>query len=187
MVHRREALIRMSVTALVPGLLGAAGAEATQEPRERRPKMPVIDHPILFNTPEADRILAGLQVFPPDNPWNQDVSQWPLHPNSKNIIASIGAEKPLRYNPDMGFVLVPPGQKRVDVKIVGYPGESDKGPFPVPDNTAHRRLARRLPAQSVRKGADAGRRPARRAQAGRRPARHRRRSGQPRCSTSSTR
>ena len=34
----------------------------------------------------------------------------------------------------MGFILVPPDQKRVDVKIVEYPGESDKGPYPVPDN-----------------------------------------------------
>ena len=40
----------------------------------------------------------------------------------------------MRYNDDMGFILVPPDQKKVDVKIVGYPGESDKGPFPVPDN-----------------------------------------------------
>jgi hypothetical protein len=30
-------------------------------------------------------------------------------------------------------VLVPPGQPRVDVKIVAYAGESDPGPFPVPD------------------------------------------------------
>ena len=34
----------------------------------------------------------------------------------------------------MGFVLVPPNQKRVAVKIVDYPDESDKGPFPVPDS-----------------------------------------------------
>src|SRR5579871_6218013 len=96
-------------------------------------KMPEITKPILFNTPQADRILEALQVFPADNPWNTDISKWPLHPNSKNIIASIGAAKPLRYNPDMGFILVPPGQKKVAVRIVGYPDESDKGPFPVPD------------------------------------------------------
>jgi len=30
-------------------------------------------------------------------------------------------------------VLVPRGQQRIDVKIVEYPDESDKGPFPVPD------------------------------------------------------
>jgi hypothetical protein len=33
----------------------------------------------------------------------------------------------------MGFVLVPPDQKRVKVSIVAYPDESDPGPFPVPD------------------------------------------------------
>ena len=29
---------------------------------------------------------------------------------------------------------VPPNQRRVEVKIVGYSDESDEGPFPVPDN-----------------------------------------------------
>src|SRR5205085_172415 len=66
--------------------------------------------------------------------WNLLVEDWPLHPNSKNIIASIGVNKPFRYNPDMGFVLVPPDQKKVDFQLVSYPDESDKGPFPVPDS-----------------------------------------------------
>jgi len=88
----------------------------------------------MFDTPEADKILESLQVYPPDNPWNQDISKWPIHPNSKNIINAIGANKPLRQNTDMGFILVPPNQKRIPVRIVGYPDESDKGPFPVPDN-----------------------------------------------------
>ncbi len=34
----------------------------------------------------------------------------------------------------MGFILVPPNQRRVPVTITGYPDESDPGPFPVPDN-----------------------------------------------------
>ena len=34
----------------------------------------------------------------------------------------------------MAFILVPPDQKRVEVKIVSYPDESDAGPFPVPDD-----------------------------------------------------
>ena len=34
----------------------------------------------------------------------------------------------------MGFVLVPPDQRRVPVPLTGYAGESDRGPFPVPDN-----------------------------------------------------
>lgn len=111
------------------------GSDPARLARIRAAKMPPISKPILFCTPEADAICSALEVFPPDNPWNQVVSKWPLHPNSKNIIASIGVQKPLRYDVDMGFILVPPNQPRVDVKIVAYPGESDKGPYPVPANT----------------------------------------------------
>ncbi|MBM3980218.1 MAG: hypothetical protein FJ304_08025 [Planctomycetes bacterium] len=124
--------------------VGAFGQEPKKKPvvsgdparvqRIRKATMPKIDKPILFDTPEADAVLSALEVFPEDNPWNLVVSDWPLHPNSQKIVASIGANKPLRYNPDMGFVLVPPGQKKVDVKMTEYPAESDKGPFPVPDN-----------------------------------------------------
>ena len=96
---------------------------------------PALAQPVMFNTPEADAILSGLQVFPPDNPWNQVITNWPVHPDSKRIVASVGNEKPLRYNPDMGFILAPPNQPRVGVKLTGYPDESDKGPYPVPDGT----------------------------------------------------
>jgi hypothetical protein len=103
--------------------------------RIRAATMPEITRPVSFDTSEADAIVSALEVMPPDNPWNLIVSDWPLHANSKNIIASIGANKPLRYNPDTNYVLVPPDQPKVDVKLVGYPDESDKGPYPVPDNT----------------------------------------------------
>src|SRR5712692_2272595 len=98
------------------------------------PKMPAVTKPVLFHTPEADKILAALQVFPPDNPWNEDISKLPLHANSKNLIASVGAEKSLAYNLDMCFVIVPPDQKKIPVNLVGYADESDPGPYPVPDN-----------------------------------------------------
>src|ERR1700682_3828342 len=55
------------------------------------PEMPEIKKPALFNTPEADKILAAMQVFPPDSPWNEDVTKLPVHANSKKIIAKIGA------------------------------------------------------------------------------------------------
>jgi hypothetical protein len=89
---------------------------------------------IPFNTPEADAIVSALEVFPPDNPWNIPIDHWPLAPNSAAMIAAIGGEKPLRYNPDMGFVLVPPDQRKVEVKLSAYTGESDPGPYPVPEN-----------------------------------------------------
>ena len=100
-----------------------------------RPKLPEIHVPVLFNTPEADAILSALAIYPPDNPWNLVITDWPTHPKSRNIIASIGNDRPLRYNSDMAFVIVPPNQQRTPVKIVAYPDESDKGPFPVVDNT----------------------------------------------------
>lgn len=105
---------------------------ASTKPALAKPAAPT--KPLLFNTPEADAIVSRLQIFPKDNPWNADVSKWPVHRNSDAIVASIGTNKPLRYNPDMAFVLVPPTQKRIDVKLVDYPDESDKGPYPVPDN-----------------------------------------------------
>lgn len=141
----QEALLHVGGLALLAflaaGQAGAAGAGAgsvktdpARLARIRAAKMPEIAKPVVFNTPEADAIFSALEILPPDNPWNQLVDDWPPHPNSDAMIASIGPEKPLRYNPDMGLVIVPPNQPRVEVKIVNYPDESDKGPFPVPEN-----------------------------------------------------
>ena len=63
-----------------------------------------------------------------------------------------GPNKPFRYNPDMGFILVPPDQKKIDVKLVGYPDESDKGPYPVPDNVPDRGLAGRTTSATRSQG-----------------------------------
>ena len=98
------------------------------------PPLPVFKDPVLFNSPEADAILAALQIFPPDNPWNEDISRYPVAPNSSQILAAIGAEAHLAFNLDMNFVLVPPNQPRVKVELTTYPEESDKGPYPVPEN-----------------------------------------------------
>ncbi|MDB5311765.1 MAG: hypothetical protein JWO38_5967 [Gemmataceae bacterium] len=130
---------------VIPALLAGVVAAAAQPPKKpvvsgdparleriRAAKMPTIDRPVSFDTPEADAILSALEVFPPDNPWNLVVEDWPVHPNSQKIVASVGAGKPLRYNPDMGFVLVPPDQMKIDLKLVSYPDESDKGPYPLP-------------------------------------------------------
>jgi hypothetical protein len=117
--------------------LAMASAVLTVADQHRdRPRraMPAITQPILFGTPEADRILSHLQVFPPENPWNQDIGGLPVLPNSARIIASIGTDKHLGFNLDMNFVIVPPHQPRVPVKLLLYPAESDRGPFPVPDN-----------------------------------------------------
>ena len=33
--------------------------------------------------------LMGCNIFPPDNPWNQDISALPVDPNSANYISSM--------------------------------------------------------------------------------------------------
>ena len=125
----------MKTELLVTALLMAGAWEFVGLVRAAdRPTMPTLSEPVLFHTAEADRILTALQVFPPDNPWNEDISRLPVIANSKAIIATIGADKRLAYNLDMAFVLVPEKQKRVPVKIREYAEESDPGPFPVPDN-----------------------------------------------------
>ena len=124
-------LVLLAIAGLAAGEKSLA-ADAPRLDRLRAVKMPALTQPVPFHTPEADAILAALEVFPPDNAWNQTVSRWPVHPNSKAIVASVGNTKPLRGNLDMGFILVPTNQPRVAVKITSYPDESDPGPFPVP-------------------------------------------------------
>lgn len=89
----------------------------------------------------AGLTLEGLQVFPADNPWNTDISTYPLHPNSANFLASIGMD--VRVHPDFGtvwdgapngipFCIAHPVQPFVGVKFVEYGDESDPSPYPIP-------------------------------------------------------
>jgi hypothetical protein len=84
--------------------------------------------------------LMGLRLFPPDNPWNLDISQTPVDPNSEALIASIGLDRGL--HPDFGtvwngapigipYVVVDASQPRVPVTF-DYADESDPGPYPIP-------------------------------------------------------
>lgn len=93
------------------------------------PKSPTIP------TPRGD-----LAIFPPDNPWNQDVSALPVHSRSRQYLESVGLDKPL--HPDFGtvwrgapsgipYMLVPGDQPKSAVEFA-YPDESDPGPYPIP-------------------------------------------------------
>jgi hypothetical protein len=134
--------VRWLLPSLVPVVAGVALLAAAGPDKEAfvnhegrtLPPMPKITAPILFNTPEADAVLAAMQVFPKDSPWNEDISKLPVLKDSDKMIAGIGKDKKLGWNLDMGFVIVPPDQPKVDLKLVEYPDESDKGPFPIPDN-----------------------------------------------------
>jgi hypothetical protein len=79
-------------------------------------------------------------VFPSDNPWNQDITDLPVHESSAAYIASIGASDNL--HPDFGtewagapngipYVAVTAATALVDVAFL-YADESDPGPYPIP-------------------------------------------------------
>jgi len=50
--------------------------------------------------PPVVGMIAGCRVFPPDNPWNQDVSSLPPHPRAAEILANMAPSTSL--HPDWG-------------------------------------------------------------------------------------
>lgn len=102
--------------------------------------MPVVTNAVLFNTLEADAIMSGLQIFPRDNAWNEDISGQPLLTNSEAMIAQITGDlainrRTLRVFQEMNFVLVPTNQPSVPIHFDTYADESDPSPYPFPPNT----------------------------------------------------
>jgi hypothetical protein len=82
-------------------------------------------------------------MFPQDNPWNTDISQYPVHPNSQNFINSIIAaggtgklHPDFGSNPDYGipYIVVPTTEPMVPIVFGAYEDESDPGPYPIPLN-----------------------------------------------------
>jgi hypothetical protein len=88
--------------------------------------------------------LNGAIPFPRDNAWNTDISNYPIDPNSDNLIASIGLATGL--HPDFGsgtyqgaiigipYIVVDKNQPGVPIHFTEYDDESDPGPYPVPRN-----------------------------------------------------
>jgi hypothetical protein len=90
--------------------------------------------------------LNGSIPFPATEAWNVDISKKPVDPRSAAIIKSIGLDVGL--HPDFGagtyagsiigipYFVVSSKQKFVPIHFNphGYPGESDKGPYPIPPN-----------------------------------------------------
>ncbi|MCP4422343.1 MAG: hypothetical protein GY805_37520 [Chloroflexi bacterium] len=91
--------------------------------------------------------IAGCDVFPADNVWNTPIDHLPVHTNSANYIASIGASTglhadfgagvwPLGSDSPIGipYVDVAGSQTAVTINFIWYPSESDPGPYPIPPN-----------------------------------------------------
>ena len=107
---------------------------------------PTVSAPTLFNTAAADAIVSAMQIMPRDNPWNEDISRRPVHPNSDAIITQITSDlsssrRTLRPFYEMNYVLVPDNQPRVTIPFFNYADESDldggtspNGSYPIPTN-----------------------------------------------------
>ena len=124
MPNRKLIVVGLALSAILAGALAAAPAKTQSKDKATDAvKLGVCGD------------LGGRQVFPPDNPWNQDISKSPVDPASDAMVASIGADTGL--HPDFGkaygiaYVVVPGDQPRVPVSFT-YASESDPGPYPVP-------------------------------------------------------
>lgn len=138
-VFSRALLLALALPAL------AADERVNHEGRLLGP-LPVVSAPLLFNTPEADAMVAAMQIMPVDNPWNEDISQRPLLANSAAMTAQISADllssrRTLRPFFEMNYVLVPDAQPTLPIEFFNYADESDLdggtdpiGLYPIPPN-----------------------------------------------------
>ncbi len=82
-------------------------------------------------------VVGGCPIFPADNWWNTDISNYPLDPLSSQYIKALpgNLHPDFGENPDYGipFDIVPSDQKKVPVKF-RYGSQSDPGPYPIPPN-----------------------------------------------------
>jgi hypothetical protein len=84
--------------------------------------------------------VAGCNVFPSDNAWNQDISKLPVRAGSSTYVANITSAGKTNLHPDFGgdgeygipFVVVPAGEPTRTINYTAYGDESDPGPFPIP-------------------------------------------------------
>ncbi len=82
-------------------------------------------------------VVAGCQIFPANNPWNTDISRYPVDPLSAKYIAELpgNLHPDFGENPHWGFPIniVPATQPKVPVHF-RYRAQSNRGPYPIPKN-----------------------------------------------------
>jgi hypothetical protein len=96
------------------------------------------------STPEMSEppMIEDCPVFPADNAWNLDVSEFPVDPNSDNYIAAISAEGDEYLHADFGedpsygipYILVDEDTPPAEITFTAYGDESDPGPYPIPED-----------------------------------------------------
>src|SRR5262245_325114 len=116
--------MRLLLIASIMALLSSASLRAAERINHAGRilgPMPVVTNVLLFNPSQADGVVSGLQLFPRDNAWNEDISRRPRLTNSDAMIAQIYSELfavgtnniKLRAFKEMNFALVPDTQPPV--------------------------------------------------------------------------
>ena len=122
-----------------PSTQAAATARATARPSAQPASRAASTKPAAV--PGRRTVVGGCQVFPTNNPWNQNIANAPLNPLSSRYIAAIDSTKQFLHpdfgsNPTYGipYAVVPASQKFVPITFNAYGSESNPGPYPVPLN-----------------------------------------------------
>jgi hypothetical protein len=86
-------------------------------------------------------LVGGCQMFPANNPWNTDISQAPVDPNSANYLTHMNAGSSYIHanigsDPHWGIPVnvAAPNTPWVPMDFTAYSKQSDAGPYPFPPN-----------------------------------------------------
>ena len=87
-------------------------------------------------------MIGDCPVFPADNPWNTDISDYPVDPLSDTYIASISADGDEFLHADFGedptygipYIVVGGDQPPAEITFTDYGDERDPGPYPIPED-----------------------------------------------------
>jgi hypothetical protein len=84
-------------------------------------------------------MISSCQIFPANNPWNTDISTYPVRSDSATFISSIGLTSHLHpdFGEDQNYGIplnVVTNQSMVPITFDAYGDESDPGPYPIPAN-----------------------------------------------------
>ncbi len=137
------ALPHLPSPATTSAATAAATGRATAAAHQTSTPIPHTSHTPAPSPPSitGKTVLGGCQVFPANNPWNDNVSNLPVSPMSSTYIAAINATKQFLHpdfgsNPTYGipYAVVSKSQPFIPITFSAYGDQSNPGPYPVPLN-----------------------------------------------------
>ena len=89
--------------------------------------------------------IGGCQMFPASNPWNTDISGYPLNADSAQYMAEMNPSGSTHLHPDFGSdpsygipynVVAIAHANFTPIAFTEYASQSDPGPYPIPNSPA---------------------------------------------------